>query len=111
MFPKLKRIKKCKQIWTALIDAKAPLRKAIIEKADKDVIKALIEILINFLKCNLSVSKKKIVKLKRYKKKIRKIAHTKNVNHARKLLVQSGGAFLPIILGALASSLIGKVLD
>lgn len=49
--------------------------------------------------------------LKKYKTAMRKIVEpNRTLSFKRKVLVQKGG-FLPIILGALLSGIVGKIID
>lgn len=82
-------------------------RKKLLLAADDNFLKILIECCYNTLEGNVQLSEQKIKKLKKYKNDIRKIAKaTKSVKGKRKILVQSGGAFLPIILPSIISALI-----
>ena len=93
--------------------AKPKLRKAILSEADKDLVLALCEIVINVLNGNVKLSDSERSKLIRYKKALRDLANKKNsVKAKRDILVQRGGflaALLPPALGLLAS-IIGKAI-
>jgi hypothetical protein len=82
-------------------------RKKILLEADDNFIKIIIECCYNSLHGNVNFSKNKIEKLKKFKKIIRKIGKaSKNLKNKRRVLIQSGGAFLPIILPTIISGLI-----
>lgn len=108
----MKRLKTNKHMLHVLKNCKANVRKIIIKNAPAEFIKTLCEICMNVLNGNLKISKKCKDKVKFYKKTLRDLASKKfKIKTKKKILVQKGGAFLPILIGALLSSVIGKVLD
>lgn len=106
-----KRLKENKYLLYALHKADPHLRKAIIQKSNQSLIKALSEISLNTLKGNIEQTPSSKRKLKKYKNKLRCLACPKrSIINKRKILVQEGG-FLPILLGSLLSEIIGKLLE
>ena len=103
------RIKKNIHLLKVLHDSKNDTRKAILERANKDLIDTICECIHNILKGNLKVSPDVFRKLKRHQKDIREIYSKKaKLNRKKKLLIQHGG-FLPALLApilAIAGSLI-----
>lgn len=106
----MKNILRHKEILSVLKSANPKLRSAIIANADCDLIKTLIEIIVNLLDGNLPLSNKQKKKLGVYKRKLRRLyrecynkkSHkVKKVPRARKLVIQSGGA-LPFLIPLLA---------
>jgi hypothetical protein len=100
-------VKKYLPLLRALTSATPYKRKKILLEADDNFIKIIIECCYNSLHGNVKFSKNKLEKLKKFKKIIRKIGKaTKNLKNKRRILIQSGGAFLPLILPTIVSGLI-----
>jgi len=102
----MKHLEKHSPILEVLQKASPKLRKAILEQCDSQVICVLSEIILNLLNGHINLSSKQKQKLKKYKNKFRELAsqcnQSKRINKktARKLLIQTGGAF-PLLLGLL----------
>ena len=85
-------------------------RKQLIQKADKDLIKCLLDCSCNVLKGNIPLEEVEHKRLKRHQKTIRKLASKRvSLKSKKVLLMQKGGALphllLPI-LAAVASSIL-----
>lgn len=107
----MKRLKLNKHFLHILKYARPKLRKAILENADDELIKTLLEIVVNTLNGNHKVTKSIKSKLSKYKHCFRKLACTKvPLKKKRKIIVQTGG-FLSILLPSLLSGLIGKLIN
>ena len=84
----------------------AKLRKAILEHADPELIKALCECAHNILQGNVQMTPLEKTRLRKYKSKLRLIAR-KNVSVKQKRLkLQQTGGFLPALLAPLAANVI-----
>lgn len=94
-----------------LRDASPKLRKAIIQNCDKNLIKAITEIIVNTLHGNNKLSPKAKNSLNKYKKQLRSFAATSNLKAKKKILIQKGGAFLPIIIGTILSGVISDLIN
>lgn len=107
----MKRLTNNKHILHVLKKSNPKLRKAILKNSDKELIETVCEICHNILKGNVPITTKCRSKLKKYKRDIRSLA-SPNIKLAskRNIVVQKGG-FLPIILEALLSSIIGSILN
>ncbi len=104
-----KRLKENKYLLYTLRKAQPKLRKAIIQHCDKDFIKTLSEISLNFLKGNIPHSINTNKSLKKYKKKLRCLACSKrSVKSKRNILNQKGG-FLPALIGGLLATIIPQL--
>lgn len=83
-------------------------RKKILEGANLKLIKSIVECVENVLKGNVRLKKNYLKKLKKYKSILRRI---NSVGHKlaqkKKVIIQTGGAFLP----ALLSPIIGLLVD
>lgn len=103
----MKHIEKHSHLLDVLQKASPKLRKAILEQCDNQVICVLSEIILNLLNGQFNLTTKQKQKLSKYKKYFRALAkqcnRSKHINkkNARKLLIQTGGAF-PLLLGLLA---------
>lgn len=87
------------------------MRKLILKSSDSELIKTLCEICQNTVCGNVKISKKYVNQLKKFKKVLRKIVVPKlSLKTKRNILIQKGG-FLPIILTALLSSIIGRIIQ
>lgn len=86
--------------------AKPKLRKAILHHSEKALILSLCEICENLLLGNIPLSPTQKNQLKRYRTHFRRLAQRGEGWHVKKkYLTQTGGAFLPLLLSAVASVL------
>lgn len=90
--------------------SKPSLRKAIIEKADPQLIKTLCDCCLNILNGNVKLSTKVRKQLSRHKKKLRKLINPKVTLKQKKRVIQEGGflgallsSVLPVVTGLLSS--------
>lgn len=96
---------------TELSKAKPKIRRALLEKANLDFIKSIVECIENVLKGNIELRKKCKDKLRRYKSILRKIFSSGNKLRAKKkLIVQNGGSFLPALLPPVISILADQLM-
>lgn len=103
----MKRIKKHKDYLLLLSKCPQKLRKIILKYGNENLLKAILEIVVNTLKGNVKLSKTTKEKLKKYKKALRQLCCPQlSINSKRQLLIQKGG-FLNILL----PSIIGGVLS
>lgn len=94
-----------------LINVNDKTRKNILKTADFALITAIAECIHNALQGNLNIPKEKISKLKKHKKVLRKIRSSDNEwLNKKKLIVQSGGSFLPILLPSVISFVLDRLL-
>jgi hypothetical protein len=83
------------------------LRKIILKHCDDDLLKAIIEIVLNVLKGNVDICEKTKLGLKKYKKSMRKLICPQLSLKAKRKVVQQSGGFLNILL----PTIIGGVLS
>jgi hypothetical protein len=97
----------------ALHDASPDMRKSILKAADKSLVQCLCEICYNMvIKGAVNIPPAHKTKLSRHKKILRSIARKGEAwTKKKKLLLQSGGAFLPILLGPLLGAVLGKIFN
>lgn len=107
----MKRLKENKHMLHVLKNASPKLRKAILNNASPDIIKMICEIAMNILNGNHTISPVIKKRIGGYKKVLRQLSCIKRSTPAkRKILIQSGGGFIPILIGSILSGLIGKFL-
>lgn len=111
MTSNLKRLKENKHLLFVLKNASPKFRKSILLSAPDDLIKAIYEIAFNVLAGNHKINLRSKNELKKYKKQLRKLINpSRSLTLKRKVLVQSGGSFLPFLLSTVLSGIIGKIL-
>ena len=104
MSGKMKKQAVCLQMLIKTKNAK--LRKAILEHADSDLIRALCECAHNILRGNVKMTPREKTRLRKYQTKLRLIARKNvSVKQKRRHLQQTGG-FLPALLAPLAASVV-----
>lgn len=109
---KLKRLQVNKHMLYVLNKAPPKLRKVILQTASNDLIKAICEIVLNILADNHKICNKTKTKLEKYKSQLRDLVKpSRSLAFKRKVLVQKGGNFLPILLSSILSGVIGKILQ
>jgi hypothetical protein len=107
----MKRLKTHKHLLHVLKNATPKVRKVIIQGADDDLIKALVECVINTLNGNHKVSTGVKGKLGKFRNCLRKLSCSKvPLKVKRKILVQKGG-FLGVLLTSLLSGIVGRLLE
>lgn len=92
-------VKKHLPILKLVQTSKPKLRQQIILHCDSDFINTIDECIYNTLRGNIPLKRREIVKLKKFKKILRKICRCSDgLKKKRKIIVQSGGEFLPTLL-------------
>ena len=89
-----------------LATAKPTIRKAILDKADPDLIWFISDCALNVLKGNVKLNPVDFKKLRRHKRKLLALVNART-KHKKKIVQKGGGFFLP----ALLAPLIGGVLS
>lgn len=104
-----KNVKQLIPLLKILNAVPAKVKKSILKNSGDELIKAISEICLNFCKGNVRCNKKCLNRLKKFKSSIHKLAAVKrsqkNLTKERKVLIQQGGAFLPILLPPILSAL------
>ena len=104
MYGRMKKQAVCLQMLIKTKNAK--LRKAILEHADSELIRALCECAHNILRGNVKMTPREKTRLRKYQTKLRLIAR-KNVSVKQKRRhLQHTGGFLPALLAPLAASVV-----
>lgn len=85
-------------------------REKILKHSDPKLIKVLVDCIHNVLVGNVSMKKERIKRLKKHKSTLRRIVNGRGkVNTKKKLIVQRGSGFLPILLEPIVSYLLEKI--
>lgn len=107
----MKRLRSHKHTLQVLKNANPKLRKAILESGDDELIKTIIECVINTLNGNHKISTQVKQKLCKYKNCFRKLIQPKiSLKKKRKIIIQKGGFLLPL-LGSILSGVIGSLIN
>lgn len=102
----MKNVKKNLELLKVLSKCKKGMLKAVINTSDRDLILTVCECILNCLNGNIKLSPKNRDKLKKYKRTLRTlIQKRKSIKYRKKLLIQQGSGFLPIILPSVISAL------
>ena len=102
-------LRKYKHFFAVLAVAKPDLRRALLLKADDALLRAIIEVILNTVKCNIPVPSAGVKKLKRYRSELRSIAQGYNKKtkpsliSQRKRLLQKGGGYIPTIFSNIST--------
>lgn len=87
-------------------------RKKILKHSDLELTEAIIECIFNVIKKNIDLENARMKKLRRHKTTISHLINPKKkLENKRKLMLQSGGSFLPLILTPVVSYLIDKIIS
>lgn len=106
----VRRVHAHKDILSVLSRAKPNLRRAILEQLDRPTVDAICEICHNLVAGAVPLTPSKKSKLSKHKKVLRQLAQRgEGWKQKKKVLRQKGGAFLPVLLGTVLSSLLGSI--
>lgn len=95
-----------------LAKAKPTERKKILGSASLQLIRSIVECIENVLKGIVKLKNECLKKLKRHKKVLRAVHSVgAKLRDKKKVIIQSGGAFLPILLTPIISILAEKLLS
>ena len=100
-----RRVKKNCDVLKVLAKCKPYMRRAIIKAADKDLLEAITECLLNICK-NTKISPNKYKKLAQYSRHIEVVADkSKPLTQRRRVILQKGDGFLPFLLAPVLEQL------
>lgn len=100
------RLKTHKELLVALHTLKPKYQKALLKSCDEDEINCICECIHNVLQGKVPLKEKDKKSLKQYINLLRKLVRKTTTKVRKNIIVQKGGAFLPIILGSILSGLI-----
>lgn len=105
-------VKKHLPVLKLIQEAPPKLRYRILRHSDLKIIKTIYECIYNTLMGNISLTKSEIIKLKQFKKILREILHTDGgLKEKRRLILQSGGSFLPTLLEPIITAAVINFID
>lgn len=95
----------------SLIKLSPRKRRDLLEKANLQFIKSIVECVENVMNGNIQLKRECKEKLKKYKAILRKIFNSgKKLKVKREIIVQNGGAFLPALLAPVITILAERLL-
>ena len=87
-------------------------RKALAQSASNRVIRTIAQVGKNVLNGNFKLSPRQKQRIRRHKKILRALSLKRSsLKSKRKLLIQKGGAFLPLLLGPILSAVAGSLFN
>lgn len=97
-------------ILKALYSLKPRLRKALLLACDDKEINCICECIFNILQGTIPLKEKEKSTLKKHKSTLRKLVTKGKPAIKKHILIQKGGAFLPLILGSILSTLLSSLI-
>lgn len=104
------RVETNKEFLQALHLLKPKFQKVLLKACSREEINCLCECVYNVLKGKVPLKENQKKLLNNHKSLLRNIVLKGNTNYRKKILVQKGGAFLPIILGSILSTILGSLI-
>lgn len=93
-----------------LVRAKPSSRIALLKTADKELIRCICECVLNTINGHVPLNQSQKNKLTKHKNVLRKLVQRGGgINKKKKLLLQNGGAILPLILAPLLTGVLGSL--
>ena len=105
----MKLIKKHFNYIKHLASKDSDIRNSIIKLADKEVICAVCECILNVINGNIKIKESLRKKISPHKDSLRKLQKKSSLKVKKKILTQKGGNFLPLILPVILN-ILGKKL-
>ena len=104
--------KKHAALLTALAHADSSQRSALLRSADLSFVRCICECALNVLEGNIKISNHSKNKLKKHVHVLRRLINNQdNFRKKKKVLLQSGGSFLPALLAPLLATLVSRLFD
>lgn len=104
-----RRLKTHTDLLRALSTLKPKYIKALLKSCDEEEINCICECIHNVLKGKVPLGEKARKNLKKYKDILRKLVRKSTIKIRKNVIIQKGGAFLPMILGSILSALVGSL--
>jgi hypothetical protein len=102
----MKKVKRNFDYLRVLGNCKKKMLKAIITSSDKELISCICECILNCLNGNIKLKDKEIVGLRPFKRIFRELLIKKKpLKRKKKILIQHGSGFLPILIPAIIQAL------
>ena len=94
----------------ALCKCKGKKRRMLLQHASGNLIRTVAQVGKNLLKGNIKLSDHQKRRLRRHKKTLHALSMKRSsLKSKRRLLMQKGGAFLPLLLGPILSAVVGSL--
>lgn len=106
--------KKYVSLLEALRDASKEQRIALLKTADRKLIKYICECALNVVRGVVSLKNSQLKKLRKHKQVLRKLAKKGSVKSwqaKKRVIVQKGGGFLPLLLEPVLSVLLSSIIQ
>lgn len=103
------RVKTHKDLLRALLTLKPKYRTALLKVCKDEEIDCISECIFNILNGKVPLKDSEKGKLKKHKTILRKLIKKGKGKVRKRIIIQQGGAFLPIILGAVLNGLFNLV--
>lgn len=103
------RVKTHKDLLKALLTLKPKFRTALLKVCKDEEIDCISECIFNILNGKVPLKDSEKSKLKKHKTVLRKLIKKSRGKLRKRIIIQKGGAFLPIILGAILNGLLNLV--
>lgn len=99
-------------LLNVLARAKPSERKELLKKSNFGLIKSIVECIENVLNGNVKLDRTHMKKLKRYKSQLRRIYSSgKKWSSKKKVIIQTGGGFLPTLLIPVITAIASRLLQ
>lgn len=105
----IKRVTSHKALLKAILTLKPKYRETLLKNCGDDEINCITECIFNVLKGKIPLKEKEKRILKKHKDTLRQIISKRGSKVRKQIIIQKGGAFLPIILGSVLSALLGLI--
>lgn len=107
-----REVKAHAHLLQALLKVSRKQRLAILKEADKQLVKCICECSLNLLKGRVPLKSEEKKKLSTYKVLLRNLALRKGGwKSKKKILLQKGGNFIPLLLGPILSAVLSSALS
>lgn len=103
------RVTTHKEFLNALRVLKPKFRRALLKSCNQEEINCICECIYNVLLGKIPIPDNEKQKLNKYKNILRKLISKGKNNLRKKIIIQKGGAFLPIIVGSVISALLNSL--
>jgi hypothetical protein len=101
----MNKIKKNINLLKVLASPNTHMRNALIKSADRDLICSICECIQNVINGNVKIDDKIKKKLFQQKEHLRRLQKKSSLKNKKKILIQKGGSFLPMLLPIVLSLL------
>lgn len=105
----MKGVERDRHMLCALRQSNCKLHKSIVQNCNGRLVQTLAEIVHNILSGNVTIDSKLLIRLKKYKKQLRRIyaaiRFKRSIKHRRRVFATQTGGFWPLLIEAALSGL------